>query len=90
MTTRRYVVRGQVQGVGFRWFVARQAHRLGLRGFARNMDDGSVEVVAQGPDSAVDELAWSLTHGPALARVSGVENTDVPHDIQTFSVFETR
>lgn len=90
MTTRRYVVRGQVQGVGFRWFVARQAHRLGLRGFVRNMDDGSVEVVAQGPDSAVDELARSLIQGPARARVSRVENTDVPHDIQAFSSFETR
>ena len=90
MITRRYVVRGRVQGVGFRWFVAGQAQRLGVRGFARNLDDGSVEVVAQGPDDAVDALARALTTGPALARVAHVENTDVPHDTPAFNTFEAK
>jgi len=86
--TRRYVVRGRVQGVGFRWFVAGQARRLGVRGFARNLEDGSVEVVAQGPADAVEELARALASGPALARVANVENTDVPHDTPVFNIFE--
>lgn len=90
MTTRRYVVRGRVQGVGFRWFVAHEGQKLGLRGFARNLDDGSVEVVAQGPDIAMEELARVLARGPAFARVAGVENTDVPHDVHISNTFETR
>lgn len=90
MITRRFVVRGRVQGVGFRWFVARQATTLGLVGFARNRDDGSVEVVAQGPAAAIESLAQALTQGPALARVTAVENTDFPHDVSSFSSFDTR
>lgn len=90
MVTRRYVVHGRVQGVGFRWFVAKQAHRLGVRGYARNLDDGSVEVVAQGSDSALEELAQALARGPTLAHVAGVESTDVPHDLGRLSSFETQ
>ncbi len=89
MITRRYVVHGRVQGVGFRWFVARQATRLGLVGFARNLDDGSVEVVAQGEASALESLAEALRRGPSMARVSSVENTDFPHDQTSFTSFET-
>ena len=90
MITRRFVVHGRVQGVGFRWFVARQAARLGVVGFARNLDDGSVEVVAQGDGSALESLAESLRRGPSMARVSRVENTDIPHELTSFSSFETR
>jgi acylphosphatase len=68
--------------------VAGQAQRLGVRGFARNLEDGSVEVVAQGPDDAVDALARALATGPTLARVADVENTDVPHDIPAFNTFK--
>src|SRR6185437_8958613 len=49
--TRRFTVTGHVQGVGFRWFVARHARSLGLSGYARNLDDGRVEVVASGEES---------------------------------------
>jgi acylphosphatase len=90
VTTRRYVVRGRVQGVGFRWFVSREADRLGVRGFARNLVDGSVEVVAQGSDESLQSLEQALEKGPSYARVSGVEKTDVPHDMQLPSSFETR
>jgi acylphosphatase len=88
--TRRFVVWGRVQGVGFRWFVSRQARRLGLVGFARNQDDGSVEVVARGPDTALAAFARELAKGPTMAQVSGVENTDIPHDVEAFTSFETR
>lgn len=56
----RIRVTGYVQGVGFRAFVRRHAMRLGLRGYARNMPDGSVEVVAQGDDYAIDQLIDTL------------------------------
>lgn len=63
-------VYGRVQGVGFRWFVQEHATRLGLTGYVRNLPDGSVEVVAEGERSALEEfLAFVLQVGPPGARV---------------------
>jgi acylphosphatase len=73
MPARRWVVAGRVQGVGFRWFVARHAQALGLDGVARNLADGSVEIVAAGPDAALDELETALRKGPAMASVDRVD-----------------
>jgi acylphosphatase len=69
----RAVVRGRVQGVGFRWFVTRCAERGGLAGRVRNLPDGGVEVLAQGPRDALDQLLDDLRRGPAAARVDDVE-----------------
>ncbi len=81
--TRRYVVAGLVQGVGFRWFVARHARALGLAGYARNLDDGRVEVVATGSDAAaLARLEALLRTGPAHARVDSVEAQDQADDPQ--------
>jgi acylphosphatase len=77
----RFLVSGRVQGVGFRWFVMREAQRLGLRGFARNLRDGSVEVVASGTPVALAALERALGRGPALAQVDRVEKSDVPHEV---------
>ncbi len=77
----RFLVHGRVQGVGFRWFVWKTAERLGLGGIARNLPDGSVEVVAAGPAPALEELAQALRRGPPLAQVERVERSDVPHDM---------
>lgn len=66
------IVRGQVQGVGYRWFVQREAARLGLDGWVTNQYDGSVEVVAEGPDAALGELVLMLWEGPLGAAVGGV------------------
>lgn len=77
----RFLVSGRVQGVGFRWFVMREARRLGLRGFARNLQDGSVEVVAAGSGSALAELERLLARGPAAAQVERVEKGNVPHEL---------
>jgi acylphosphatase len=79
--TARFVVHGRVQGVGFRWFVWRTAEPLGLAGSARNLPDGAVEVVAQGPEPALRALEQALRQGPAQAQVDRVERHDVPHDI---------
>ena len=81
--TRRYVVAGLVQGVGFRWFVARHGRALGLAGYARNLDDGRVEVVATGSDgAALARLEELLRAGPAHARVDSVEAQDQADDPQ--------
>jgi acylphosphatase len=70
----RYYVSGQVQGVFFRASTAQQATRLGLTGWAHNLPDGRVEVLAVGDQSAVDDLAQWLKRGPPLARVQHVES----------------
>jgi acylphosphatase len=88
VTARRWIVRGIVQGVGFRWFVWREAERLGLRGVARNLLDGSVEVIAEGAEPALEDLARALARGPAMAHVEHVEPRDVPHDVVLPKRFE--
>lgn len=70
---RRYIVRGRVQGVGFRWFVEREAHILGVAGWVRNNHDGSVEVLAQGTRDQLSGLHSRLREGPRAARVDTVE-----------------
>src|SRR5256712_8720348 len=69
----RYIVRGRVQGVGFRWFVEREAHVLGISGWVRNNSDGSVEVLGQGSRDQLLGLRLRLRQGPRAARVDDVE-----------------
>ena len=69
----RFIVSGRVQGVFFRASTRDEALRLGLRGHARNLADGRVEVVARGDDAALADLERWLQVGPPLARVTGVE-----------------
>ena len=75
-TARRYVIHGRVQGVGFRWFVQKHAERLGLRGYTRNLDDGSVEVYAIGTEAELSDLAGQLWKGPTYSDVRRVEERD--------------
>lgn len=65
-------IEGYVQGVGFRWFVAREAARLGLVGWAANEADGSLKVVVEGGADALDEMLVSLHRGPSAAEVRRV------------------
>jgi acylphosphatase len=74
---RRFVVRGRVQGVGFRWFVEREAHVLGVSGWVRNNADGSVEVLAQGTRAQLLGLRSRLRQGPRAARVDDIEESEV-------------
>jgi acylphosphatase len=87
-SARRYIVRGRVQGVGYRYFAKNAAEKLGLRGYARNLDDGTVEVVAIGPAAAIEDLLGSLQRGPRLAEVRGVEHQPAP--VEDYSTFEIR
>lgn len=88
MARSRFIVRGQVQGVGFRWFVWRQAEHLGLKGYVSNLRDGSVEVVAEGDRTDVEALERALIRGPSMARVDRVEKLDVPHEVTLSNSFE--
>ena len=78
--TKRIGVRieGRVQGVGFRWFVLREAQRLGLAGWVRNADDGAVEVRAEGPAAAIARFELQLEHGPPAAQV--MQLTQLPEN----------
>jgi acylphosphatase len=81
--TRRFLVSGHVQGVGFRWYVARHARGLGLAGYARNLSDGRVEVIATGEDAeAMARLEALLRAGPMGAKVESVEREDRQDDPQ--------
>ena len=72
MVRKRCIVTGRVQGVWFRASTQREARRLGVTGIARNLPDGSVEVIACGAVAAVDELVAWLHRGPQHAEVAGV------------------
>jgi acylphosphatase len=65
-----------VQGVGFRYFAQREAAGLGLTGYARNLDDGRVEVYAAGPEEKLSQLGGLLYRGPRWADVRGVEEQE--------------
>ena len=66
------IVEGLVQGVGFRWFVARRAEALGLRGYVKNLYNGSVEIEAEGDRSLVEELVKEVKVGPRSAQVKNL------------------
>jgi acylphosphatase len=65
----RLVIRGLVQGVGFRWWAVRRARALGLDGWVRNLSGGAVEIYAAGPPAALDRLEDACRRGPVSARV---------------------
>jgi acylphosphatase len=73
---KRWFVRGRVQGVGYRWFVQSAAAALGLTGYAKNLDDGRVEVYAAGSPEALDELSGMLWKGPSFSDVRGVDEQE--------------
>lgn len=75
MITRRFLVTGKVQGVYFRHSTRAEAERLALRGVARNLPDGSVEVIAHGEAPALEALHQWLHRGPAMARVAAVQES---------------
>jgi acylphosphatase len=85
----RFLVGGKVQGVWFRASAREQAVRLGLRGYAKNLDDGRVEVLAIGEDAAIAQLEKWLWQGPRLARVKDVAREAVESAPVVFG-FETR
>ena len=88
LLAKTYRVRGRVQGVGFRWFVEREAQTLGLAGWVRNRSDGTVEVLAQGTREQLFALRSKLQEGPRASRVDEVEEVEsqVQHDMKSFRI----
>ena len=86
---RRFLVRGRVQGVGFRWFVEREAHILQIAGWVRNNPDGTVEVLAMGTRDQLAGLRSRLRDGPQAARVDGVEESE-SEPVAGLSSFQVR
>ncbi len=89
MIVRHYLVQGRVQGVGFRWFVNREAGALGLRGWVRNTEDGHVEVVAAGDGDQLAELRAALERGSRGSRVDRIlENALRPEEGDRLTEFQ--
>lgn len=84
------IVYGRVQGVGFRYFVHRNASKLGLKGWVRNNEDGSVEVIAYGDDEGISKLLQLLHQGPSMAFVSEVKHSIDKVDSCPFEFFFVR
>jgi acylphosphatase len=84
----RIVVRGMVQGVGFRWFAMTTARAAGVKGFVKNRRDGSVEVVAEGPREALERFARDISVGPrrGLVRDVKVEWSERTGEFESFEV----
>jgi acylphosphatase len=84
----RVIVRGRVQGVGFRMFALGSASSLGVRGTVRNLADGSVEVIATGDDARLAAFRRELAQGPPGARVEAIEVRELvpPPDFDRFRV----
>jgi acylphosphatase len=71
----RLIIRGYVQGVGYRWWARGEARRLGVDGWVENRSDGSVELIAAGPPDAVRQLVDACRRGPSAASVVAVEQS---------------
>lgn len=85
--TKRLLITGRVQGVGFRFYAQRKARELGLAGWVRNCRDGSVEAVIQGAPEAVESMIAWARRGPPSAVVSDLHIADASGD---YAGFETR
>jgi len=87
MVKKRFCVHGYVQGVGVRYFTWKQALKIGVTGFVRNLADGTVEVIAVGSESQIDTLNAWLQHGPCTAIVNNVLVEDYLGD-KEFTAFQ--
>jgi acylphosphatase len=86
-TARLYLVRGRVQGVGYRDYAQRVASALNLTGYVRNLDDGRVEVYAAGPPGKLSDLAAALRKGPRFSDVRGVDEQEAaPQHYSDFQI----
>ncbi len=71
----RLIIRGRVQGLGYRYWMVGEAAKRGVNGWVRNLADGSVEALVSGPSAAVNDMIEACRRGPRFARVDSIENT---------------
>jgi len=89
MKTLRITIKGTVQGVFFRKFLEEKANELGVRGYCRNLENGAVEVVAEGKDENVNELAKICKKGPKQAQIMDVQVEELKHQgLEGFKIFK--
>jgi len=86
---KRYVIRGRVQGVGYRYFAQGVAERLGVSGFVRNLPSGDVEVFAEADSGTLELFKQELEQGPRMSRVSEIIESDV-EPLGLYSSFQIR
>ncbi len=79
MKTLKIFISGTVQGIFFRQFIKEKADELGLKGFARNLDDGRVEVIVEGKDENVNEMLGACKQGPAQSDIKNTESEEIKH-----------
>lgn len=77
MAARRFIVKGRVQGVGFRFFAVQAARRAGVTGTVRNLRDGSVEAIAEGTLGKLEAFRLELANGPSFSRVTSVDEQEI-------------
>ncbi len=80
MKHKRIIVKGLVQGVGFRYYCAKKALELSIKGYARNMEDGSVLIEAEGDDNLVEEFISYVRIGPPLSRVNSIKVEELEYE----------
>jgi acylphosphatase len=87
MSSKRLIIAGRVQGIGYRDWMVSQAHALGIDGWVRNRADGTVEALVSGTTDAVEELARACRRGPRLAQVTSIteEKAEPPQEPGFFS-----
>ena len=85
MKTYRVIVYGHVQGVGFRAFIYKQAQNLLLKGYVKNMSDGTLQIVLQGPEKQINQLVELANDGPSLSKVTNIKITE--EDMEAFTDF---
>ena len=83
MMARHFILKGRVQGVGFRYFARQTAGELGIQGWVKNLGSGEVEIHAQGSKEAMEKFQVWMNQGPSLAVVSEVEVTEVEPQLHT-------
>lgn len=83
------IVKGRVQGVGFRYFIHGEAKQMEVTGYVRNLPDGSVEIVAEGADEWLERLQLAAKQGPSFSHVTDVELnfTDVTNEFSDFQIW---
>ena len=87
---RQYVIEGEVQGVGFRYFTVSTARRIGIGGWVRNLPDGGVEAVGEGTADQMKEFEAALRRGPPAAIVTNVRIGDVSDEVEVPLSFQVR